>query len=72
MKSQVSFVFENINKDLIVESLNNKLKGFKYRIEKNGDYTSRIFVASTQSEMETFHECYLIQCFCVYDDNRDL
>lgn len=73
MTSQVSFKIDGEhNKAPLISILKNKLKGLKYKIEHENEYVFRVYVASSEDKKKTFNVCYNIQCFSVYDFNREL
>lgn len=73
MFSQVSFKFDGEhNKEFVIRILKERLKGLKYKIEKEGRNVYRIYVASSEGEEKTFEVCYGIQSFVVIDHNRNL
>jgi len=73
MKSQVSFRFDGShNTSIILQILRKELKGFVYSIEQLNECTYRIYVASKEDIQKTFNACFGIQCFCVYDDTKEI
>ena len=72
MRSQVSFKFDgHHNVTPVLDILRNKLPGLKHKLElSNGFYT--IYVRSSLSKEQTFHACYGIQCFVIYDETREV
>lgn len=73
MKSQVSFKFDGQhNKEIIISILKSRLENFKYKIEYEGSHIYRIYVGSSESKEKTMIVCKGIQCYAVYDFNREL
>lgn len=73
MKSQVSFRYSGShNTPFIKQILRSELKEARFLVEETGYNIYRIYVASKNEREKVFNACYGIQCFCVYDNNREL
>lgn len=73
MQSQASFKFDGShNEGYVVSILKKGLKGLKYRVTREGFNVYRIYVGAQEPKEKTFHVCYGIQCFVVYDNTKDL